>query len=787
MLQDLRTAVRTLASTPLVLIVTTVSLGLGAGVNTTLYSAFRAVFSRPPSAVEPDRLVRLEPGNGNQISIPNLRDLAGGDGFEALTAYAVARLALRSGASLDRVVALAVPANFFDVVGIRPSIGRGLDAGPDTIVITTRFWRRWLPGRADPTGALVTLNGHGFVVAGVLPADHRSLIGALGPDLYVPLTETIVPGVDDRRRDVATLIGRLRPGVSTAQARAALLPRLQALERIHPQAVAGLGSGAFAFPVYGLASWQTRDMPAAAITGLAAAPFALVGLVLSIACANVAAVLLARGAARRREIAVRLALGGSRARIIRLLLAESLVLSAAGAAAGLLLAYWAAALVRTRLPAAFGESLDIAPDLGVFVYTLGLVALVTLACGLFPALASTRPQLTEALRADRAGRPSSGSRGSLVAGQIAVATVMLFLSLIVLRSLDDVRAAHPGFLIDEVVTAGVELDPVRYAGADRVRFALDALAAVRALPGVASASLASMIPLAGDVAARGYAVVGSAARREAYEMHVGPEYFRTLGIRVLDGREFVLADRAGAPDVAAVNQAFVAAHGLDDHAVGARIDGGRGEPTLEIVAVVADTKQALFGERPQPIVYRPFMQAGGRLFIVARGTSGPGALVAPLERTLTRLARDSRVEVATMRDATTLEASARQTGWLVLGGLGLLGLGLASVGLYGLMAYTVVMRTRELGIRMALGASRHHTRGFVLRRALVLLAIGAGIGVVAAFAVTRPLSFLAGSPLADASVAAATAAIVLATGLAASLVPAMRATRVSPLVAIRAE
>jgi predicted permease len=346
----------------------------------------------------------------------------------------------------------------------------------------------------------------------------------------------------------------------------------------------------------------------------------------------------------------------------------------------------------------------------------------------------------------------------------------------------------PGFLIDDIATARIDPDPVRYPDADRPRLAAEALAAARAIPGVTAASLTSIIPLGGDVMERSY-IAGNASttRRDAYVMHVGPDYFETMGIALEHGREFTSSDRAGSPHVAVVSRAFVTAHGIAGNPLGTLVHGGGDEPALEIVGIVADSRYAFFGEHARPIVYRPFFQAGGGLHVVARGAAGPVSLKSALKRALTRLDPGVPIEAATMREATQLEHSARRIGWWILGGLGVLGLGLASIGLYGLMSYKVTRHTRELGIRMALGASRQQAQAFILRGAAVLVGSGAVAGTAAAFALTRPLAFLLNdTSVVDPWVAAATVSVVLGTGLAASYVPSLRATRVDPMAALRA-
>lgn len=785
---NLRRAARTVLRAPAWAVIATLSIGLGAGVNTALYSVFRAVFLQPPSAVEPTRLVRIEPGNGNQMSYPNVRDMAIGDPFEGATAYATTRVSLWRDGDVEKVRAMAVSPQFFDVLGLAPSLGLPAGGMSEGVVITSAFARRRLPDLADPRGAVLTLNDRVFSVVGVLPESYRAVTGAVAPDLYVPIVEVFAPGLDDRGHAALTMMARLGPGTSVEQGRAALSAQLQALERAHPDVNAGLARDVFVFPVTGLAGWQTRDVPAAAVRGVAAVPFAVFGLVLLIACANVSGLLLARGAARRREIGIRLALGASRLQVVTTLLAESLVLAVLGAAIGLLLAYGLCQAIETAFVAQMPGLTAITPDWAVFVYSIGLAAGVTLACGLLPALASTRLRVSDIVRRDSGPRQRLTSRRLLVIGQIGVATLLLFISILVLRSLLHIRDVDPGFLVEGVHTVDVDIDEGRYTEPDRRRLASELVDAVRALPGVSSASITSLIPLAGDVVSRGYAVGQSDDLREAFVANVGPEYFQTMGIGLHAGRDFSSADGMGAPPLAIVNRAFVTAHGLSGNPFGVYIRDGSREPPLEIVGVVNDTKYAFFGERPQPIVYRPFAQTGGRVIVVARSEATPGSLRGALTRTIRTQAPGALVTVQSMRDATRMELRARRIGATILGALGALGLGLALIGLYGLMSYKVTRHMHELGIRVALGASRRQVHGFVLGDAMMLVGFGATVGTAAALLVTRPLAFLMGGiETADAATIVATVSLVMGAGLVASYVPSRRATRVDPLAALRSE
>jgi putative ABC transport system permease protein len=791
-MRDFRHAARMLTKSPTLVLVATLSLGLGVGVNTTLYSVFRTLFMQPPTAIAPERLVRIEPGNSNQISYLNFRDLLPGTTLEDLAAYAMTRLNLRSGDDVEKITGMMVSETFFGLLGVQPSVGRtfsSLEEEP-AAVLSYEFWRSHFSDRSDSLDIALNLNGHPFTVIGILPKGYRPITGALGPDVYVPISEVLAPNMNKRSQAFLTMLGRLRENVPVQQAQAAVTSQTHALERIYPTDNRDLGRPSFLFPVSGLGSWRTRGTPMSSLVALTAIPFVIFGLVLLIACANVAGLLLARGAARRREIAIRLAIGATRSRVISTLLVESLLLSVLGSVAGLLFTYWLCGLVSSiPLPQAPGP-LQVSPDLSILFYALFLALITTLACGLTPAIASTNPHLIAALKQDAASHGRRlVARSVLVSGQVAVSTLLLFISMLCLRSLIFISSVDPGFNLEHILTAGIDLDRDRHPSNQRLRFAAQAAEAVQALPGVLSASVTNLIPLGGDVYGTVYEVEGKTIpRRETYYMNVGPNYFRTMDIRLRVGREFTAADRPGAPAVAIVNEAFARTHSLGPNPVGAHVRSRSTDPWLEIVGVVADSKYAFFGEAPHPILFRPFLQAGGSLFVVARTSGAPAGMISALKSAILDIDKSAIVEPRTIRDATSLEFSLRRLGAWLLGATGALGLALALIGLYGVMSYTVNRRTQEIGIRMALGASRSAILWMVLRNGLGLVAIGVSIGTLISLAAARPLAFLmSGIPTSDPVTILITATLLFFAGLGASYIPSRRATRVDPIVMLRYE
>jgi putative ABC transport system permease protein len=787
---DLRYASRTLAKSPVLVIVATLSLGLGTGVNTTLYSVFRSVFLQEPTARNAERMVRIEPGNSNQISYLNFRDLEPGPAFEGFAAYAMSGLNLRTGEDVEKVRGMMVSPEFFDLLGIRAGLGRSLSRGGEsTAVLSYEFWQSRFADRADPLGVVLNLNGHAFEVIGVLPRNYRAVTGALGPEVYVPLGPALAPTINKRSHAFLTVLGRLREGVSQQQAQAAVTARTREIERIHPADNRDLGRATFLFPISGLGSWSQRNTPVSMLIGLTTIPFVIFGLVLLIACANVAGLLLSRGAARRREIAIRLALGSSRSRLIRTLLAESLLLSILGSIAGLLLTFWLCRLLSGIPLPQVQRPVAVTPDLTVLFYALFVMLIATLACGITPALASTRLQLADAFKETTANFRRLAGRRVLVTGQVAVSTVLLFVSTLFLRSLDFISGVHPGFDIEKAVTAQIELDRDRYPLEQRLLFATQAVSKVQALPGITSASVANLVPLGGDVYDTSCEIDGQpGSRGHTYEMKVGPAYFRTMAISLYQGREFAASDRMGGPPVAIVNQAFVRKMGLGEKPIGARVRTNSTEPWHEVVGVAADSKYAFFGEEPHPILYRSFLQTGGGLIVVAGTAGNPAGMLASMKLAIAELDKSAIVESRTMREATSLEFSLRSMGAWILGGIGVLGLALALIGLYGVMSYAVNRRMPEIGIRMAIGASRPAILWMVMRNGLALTGTGIGIGVLISLAAAQPLGFLmSGVSTFDPLSIAITSAMLAITGMGASLVPSLRAMRADPLAMLRYE
>ena len=798
--RDLRYALAALRREPGVVAVLIACLGLGIGVNATVFGIFNAALLQGPTAIEPDRIVRIEPGNGDQVSYANYRDLRGTPGFSDFAVSAGATLHLQNGDAVEKLSTLQVSGNFFDLLGVHAFRGRTFspaEAAPEQrprlAVLDHAFWQRRFQGDERIIGRTLMLSGEPFTVIGVLAPGHRHGMALYVPDLYVPISPLVSSSIEERRVAAYDLRARLAPGVTREQAQASFVAAARRLEAAYPAINEGFGRPAFVLPMTGLARLQGHGVPSE-LPLLIAAPFVLFGLLLLTACANVAGVLIARGESRRGEIAVRLALGASRLAVVRMLLVECLVLTTLGTAGGLLLAATVTALLgrfqfSDRLPLhvpAFSA------DLTMMLWAGAVAVMTCLACGLAPALQSTRVTLTPGLRHVQAGNRRSRGRKFLVVSQVAASALLLTLCLTFLRGLQQVATIDPGFDVRQGISARVTIDPRRFTAEQLHAFALRVVERLEQLPQARSVSFASLLPLGGDSVNR---------RAELRDLppesglrvgvnNVGPRFFETLDIRVRDGREFLSTDRVGAPAVAIVNESFAKRAYPNQSAIGRyiRIPAGEPEPWREIVGVVSDSKYSSLSEAMRPQVFLPYLQMGGGLIVQVRTQPGssPALALSAVRSTLAGIDRTVSIDVRTTEDATSLEFTLRRVATSLLAGLGAIGLLLSLVGLFGVLAWNVSRSTPEIGIRMALGASRGTVRRRVVSTGLRLVGFGAIAGIAAAVLVMWRLRWLlAGAHPADPLTLVAVAGVLLSMGAAASFIPALRASRIDPATALR--
>ena len=776
---DLRYAARAFRRNPAFVFTAVACLALGIGANTTIFSmANEALFSRP-SVHEPLTLVNFVV-SGNSASPMDqyqfvrdqhiFSDIAGEDD-ESMANW-------RHGEVTERLFVVRVTGNYFQVTGIPVAVGRPIAPGDrPSVVLSHRLWERRMAGDPNVAGQMMVLDGKPYTIAGVLPQDHHTLLGfGFAPDLYMTISNP---------RENVSMYARLPAGVSRA-ALNARLPALTPLFQSQWQDKLGAWRGMHAGAVSGYERIQ-GDPQLMPVVAFAAMLLVVVGLVLLIACANVASMLLARASSRSHEIAIRLAIGAGRGRLIRQLLAEGLLLALCGTAAGLAVNLAITRLLsRYPLPLPFPVQLQIRPDWRLLGYAIALALVCTLAAGLMPALRATRA----GLRASRLPL-----RQTLVVAQLAVTIVLLCAGLIFLRNLVHASTMSPGFDTAHTIWAAMRLVPQVYEHGNKTQVLIDsALDQLRTLPGVASAAIAERVPL-NEPMTTGTLMstdLGTSEHLAFNHNYVGPDYFKTMDIAILRGREFAPSDTKTAPRVAIVNQNLARRLFGEIDPVGHRIRSESNGPFIEIVAVARNSKYLTLGKENALAYYEPYAQQGPartELRFLIRASEAPALLVPAVNRVLHGLDDTAALDTKPMSQALGFAMLPSRVGAGILGSLGLLGLILAAIGLYGTLLYAVSRRISEIGLRMALGATPGQVLQLVFRQSFILVGTGVAIGTALAVVAVRPLSLFVTAEVSPTDPAnfAIVACILCGVALLATAAPAIRALRVDPLVALRHE
>lgn len=794
MLNDLRYAARMLIKSPGFAGIAILSLALGIGVNVAIMTAVNAVFLASPTATDPKAVVFVEPGNGNLLSYPNFIDLRESRIFDDLTGFRLMSMKSGTGDAAERATTLAITGNFFETLGIGARWGRIIteadlrtDPRARLAVLSHGYWVRRFAADPGLVGKPLSLNGEPFVVLGVLPPGHRAVTAFVEPDLYVPLTGALLPKLDSRKDAALSVIGRLTKNSSREHAQAALTAFGKRLAEQFPESNRGMDQPAKVIPFQGsLLHKAPREFKLVPILLLG-----LFGLVLLIACGNVAGLLLTRAAGRRREIAIRAALGASRRQLVQGMLLESMLVAFLGAAMGLVFAgTLLTILANSSMPGASVVRLALKPSLTLYALGTGFALLTGLLCGLMPAISTIRARLVAEIQQGGSQNitPRLRLRHAVVVGQVAAATTLLVVSSLFLRSLARLSNVDPGFDLDHGLVARVEFNGTQYSGDGYLQMTDQIVRALEGIPGVESASMTNTVPLSGDSNGMTFQSLAQpgAALTDACINSVGPNYFRTMGIPLIRGRTFAATDRAGAPPVVIVSQAFASACFGQRDPIGQIVVDPAGAEAM-VIGVVRDSKYEFLGESPKPLLYFPYAQRPGNLTAHVRFTaSQPEALIPQIKRSISDLDPTATTVVQTLHQATSAEFRVRRTAIGVLGSLTLLGLFLAVIGLYGVMSHVVTSRTSEIGIRMTLGASRGRVLLDIIQQGLKVVGLGMLLGMIASILLTQPMSILlAGVSPFDPIALGGTALALVFTGLLASYVPARRAASVDPMKALR--
>lgn len=804
LIKDIRFGIRALAKHPAFTAIAVITLALGIGASTSIFTVVNAALLRGLPYKSPERLYHLFESTPQkefarrEFSYPDYLDYQQNQVCEGIAAYTGGGAILTGRGEPERVAAPAASANFFTVLGVEPLIGRTFQPGDDkpgaarVAVLTYGAWQRLFGGDAGIVGKPLTINGQIYSVAGVLPASFQF---AFRPaDLWLPyqpseaqLTRRFLHGTN--------LIGRLKPGVSAAQAQSELSLIAGRIEKENNQSHAGTG----------MVLVPLQEQVVGQVKPILLILLGAVGFVLLIACANVASLLLTRSLTRQKEVAIRAALGATRARVIRQLLTESLLLSLLGGVVGLLIAYWGVGALASALPdnqlnaLPFLKTLRI--DTRILAFSVGLSFLTGVVFGLAPALQSSRLDLNEVLK--EGGRNTAGGAGhrlrnAMVITEIALAVVLLVGAGLMMKSLLRLLQANVGFKTDNLLTMTVIAPAGKYTDANRqLSFNEQLTQRIQSLPGVKGAGTVNILPINPGNTTRfnveGDPVPPPGQEIEANIRNVNDSYFQALGISLLAGRMFDERDKADAPGVAIIGKSLADRVFAGRDPIGRRINytGSQGQPDL-IVGVVPDVKITGLDEAIKPVIYYPFRQSSSiSASLIVRTNSDPTALAASVRSEIRNLEPEVAIfNVRTMDEMISSSPASfmRRFPALLISIFAGIALLLASIGIYGVVSYSVSQQTHHIGVRMALGARPADILKMVLSQGLVLALVGVGVGVIAALGLTRLLGSLLYEVQAnDPGTFAIVAGSLFVVALLACYFPARRATKVDPLVALRYE
>jgi len=830
LIQDIRYGLKQFWKSKGVTLVAIVSLAVGIGANSAIFSIVNSILLRPRPVAMPEQLVQIYTGDRNHpyhaSSYPTYLDFREhNEVFSGLAAYGIRQFKLDDGNQVEQVWGEPVTGNYFDVLGVSAFKGRTFLAEEDAVpgrnpvaVIGHALWQRRFNSDPELVGKTIGLNGRQLTVVGIMPPQYTGMLRELASEVWVPMmmAPALDPGIGERvltsrGNRWLTFVGRLKPGVSIEQARARFDMLTQEMREAHPEE---WRTPRRVLSAAVLAESETRIHPQARemVYAGVAAVFVVVNLVLLIACMNLASMLLARAVARRNEIAVRLALGARRSRIVRQLLTESVLLALIAGIAGLLLAVWLLDLMMAFmpvLPEGIRVVFDLRLDWRVLVYTMTFATVTGLLFGLVPALHSSKAEVATVLKDDSSQFSvryrKSRIRMSLVVAQVAFSLLLLICAGLVWRTLEKVRPTRVGFTTDNMVIAPVDLDETRYDRIKSQEFYRSLSERVAALPGVQAASLADVVPGGVLGGTRRSTEIEGYKPQPGESMEIdatiaGPRYFTNMKVPFVQGRDFDERDRDGAPCVAIVNEAFTARYFAGMSPLGKHLtkytQRAKEKQMCQIVGVIHDNAWQSLNEKVQPFYAMAFQQSDqNRMTLMVTAATDAKSLAAPVRQVIRDLDRTIPVaDVQTLQDHFSIVLYPFRLVGAMMAACGLMVLLLATVGIYGVISYSVAQRTREVGIRIALGASQQHILKLIVRQGMVLVSLGLVLGLVLALVLMRVAAGVAaeagllfGVSTTDSFTFAGVTILLMLVALLGCYLPARRATRVSPVVALRYE
>jgi len=810
--QDVRYSLRMIAKSPGYAAIAILTLALGIGANTTIFSWINSTLLNPiPGLSTPHEVVSLSLSRSGENPFPftypdieAMRDAQ--KSFAGITAGNVAPMSLTGKGKPERVWGMLASANYFDVLGVRPILGRGFlpsedqtPGGAPVAVISYRLWQTHFAGNPDIVGQSIEINQHPYTIVGVTPAIFQGSQTGLRSEIWIPImmqAQFLSQGdlLHDHHYFWLFSLGRLKPGVTPQQAEEEMTLRLKPEVQTYPEEHRGHDT----VTVYPL--WRSPFGANQFLSLLLPMLMTIAGLVLLLACANVANLMLVRSVARRREIAVRMSLGASRWRLIRQLLVESLVLAMAGGTVAFLMTFWTSGTFMRFLPTSdFPISLNVRPDSKVLLATFVISVITGVIFGILPALRSSSEAPAAVLKEDSASA-SGGLRKARLASGLVIAQISLSLLLLIcaglfIRSFQSAQTIDPGFNPRNVLIASYDLFTAGYSADQGATFDRQLVTKLESLPGIQTVALSSRVPLgfggggSTSVKPQGYEL----RPNESMETQVGiitPNYFQTMQIPLVKGRDFTLQDAEKSQRVVIVNETFAERYWPHQEAIGKRLNSDLTHEWFTVVGVARNSKVNGLNEKPMPFLYLPLYQVyRANLIINARVSGDPLTFGKTVEQAIHDLNPELVVfDVTTLESRQQIASLSQRIAGTFVGAFGLLALVLAAVGIYGVTAYTTRQRTHEFGIRVALGASRNDILRLVFGYGFRLTLVGTALGLAAAFALTRYLrNMLLGVTSTDAVTFFSVALLLCAVALLACLIPARRAMRVNPIVALRYE